>query len=477
MKKTFFILCAAAAALVGCNKAEVAAPVANSGSRQISFVASNIYSFDTKTAIANDGQVAIFAGTPIASTISADAINSSVGTYTVSGYSESEGKGTGNLIGGGLLWGIGQGATNANFFAIFPAAKKPTFTYSNPDPANENGYTATFTITNAGDQFEIEKDILIATASQHPGTGETPNSVSLSFQRPFALLEYNFTNSSDDVIKSVQLYGVCMTGTINFTSNAIESNNTTIAEGGKYWMHNTSGSGAAGGAVTTYQGIIMPATTGHEVNPTIDVEMYSGIHYTYALSAAATFDAGKKYSVNINLTGGHNTVSNNRTATFTGFSVSANWTDGGEKDENTASQTGETKWWYVEGTLNNKNWVDHVPMKCIGDNLWEASGLDISCSTAGALSIKLRNVSNPQTDGWNNGVEGEGHIDYGWGLNGSGSIASDFEYASDNTNEAWLLYSPGSENIGITNKGIYTIRFNSSTHRIYYAKKTGNSAY
>ena len=59
MKKLFFVLCAAAATLVACNKAEVAAPVANDNARVVKFAAENLYEFETK---AITGSVGIWAG-------------------------------------------------------------------------------------------------------------------------------------------------------------------------------------------------------------------------------------------------------------------------------------------------------------------------------------------------------------------------------------------------------------------------------
>ncbi len=457
MKKILFVLCAAAATLVACNKAEVITQLDNS--RVVKFSVSNLYSFETKAAgdaIGTDNtnnKVAVYAGTPIASTWSSPVL----GRYDVGAITSNAGE----LSGESLLWGVGQGNTDSNFFAFYPVAADGTLTWTHDTGSAESDLYTSYTIE--GVSFGI--NTLVAKVAAHPGSGETPTPVELSFAHPFTLLEYDITNSTDDAIQKVEIWGFNKTGKIGFTSGTVDEVSDLVAVGQKMEMLKVDGTGAAGGAVTKYQMPIMPAAS--SITPSILITMWSGKTYQFSLSSASTFDAGKHYKAAITIDAVHTTTTSSRTSTFS-FSVPANWGESVDKTVGSATAAGESKWWYLEGTIGNNgtnNWVNHLPLKCVGENLWEITGFKYYDNVGDNPGIKFRYVADPATDDWS--------VNYGV-QDGVGNKMSLNLSSSTTTYGGTFDLNLDQKALMLGSSGTYSLSWNSSTHTITSATRTGD---
>ena len=95
MKRYLFAAAMAALALVSCDRAEMDAPKVSDATRTVKFVTENLYSFNTKAALAVDGHVAVYAGAPI---------NVKNADYAVATMPTAEPAATGTLAGNTILW-------------------------------------------------------------------------------------------------------------------------------------------------------------------------------------------------------------------------------------------------------------------------------------------------------------------------------------------------------------------------------------
>ena len=357
MKKILFALCTAAVTMVACNKAEVAAPIANDDARVVKFETQNLYSFDTKAAMAAESRVSIFAGAPI---------NVSNANYTVSSM---PGVGTsGELTGSAIQWGLEQMGTSTTspFFAIYP--------YYSPREFTDNRLN--WPITTAAN-VEEAKDVLVAYAEAAPGVGEAkmenPDKVSLSFTHPFALLEYTITNNSDDGISRVEVSGVNQDGYLYFNSGltTLQNADETFKEKGTQVM--------AKGDGNVYYAVIYPA---HSISPVVTIHLFSGASVTYTPASATDISAGTKYTASIAYNNTHTPTTSNRTTGYS-FSATTAWTDAeGESniktpDAGPVSGDPGTGWPVIKGenfTINDVacDWNTGIVMKCVASNLYRA---------------------------------------------------------------------------------------------------------
>ena len=371
MKKILFVLCAAAATLVACNKAEVAAPVANDDARVVKFSTRNLYSFETKAAMAANSQVSIFAGAPI---------NANNQLYTVG--TMPDGDTPGSLTGTSIKWGLEQMGTSTEspFYAIYPYYETRTLNTTTP---------LSWPITTAAN-VEEAMDVLVAYSSQYPGDNLTsPNSVSFNFTHPFALLEYTVTNNSDDTINYIELSGVYVNGSLVMSdalTNKGESTGTQrlFKSGEKYY------------------GVVYPETG---VTPVVTIHLYSGATATYTLAGTQSFVAGSKYSASLEYSKSHNGVTSQNTVVAS-FTVSQNWPDVATSMGETSGGTpsggvSDANWPFLKGenaTLNGNalNWDTGIAMKCIGANSFYA----VVTLTAASAQIKVNDMVS-KWYGWN----------------------------------------------------------------------------
>lgn len=327
MKKILLALCAVALALVACNKpAELNTPDKNS---PVQFTVSGINTFDVKAEIANNTHVGVYAGAPI-NKVNQDATVSIVDVNKT-------------LTGVTMYWGVEE--HTADFWAFYP--------YNSAQVLTENAQT--FNIDN----FEYYNDLMIA----HADAVAWKQPVAFNFTHPFVKVVFTVsTTITDDSIADVAVSNVAMSGDLNVKTGAV-SNLGAVAAIPEAARTLTSEAG-----VFTYTAIIMPQTG----KPLVTVTMNSGAQYTYTLQDNFTFEAGKAYNASVTITGSAHTGGSTPLSVVAMSFSTTDWASTALSAAGT--QAGETteKWWYVEGTLNGKNWEDHVPMKCVGASIWEA---------------------------------------------------------------------------------------------------------
>lgn len=327
MKKILFILCAAAATLVACNKAEVAAPVANS-SRIVRFETENLYSFETKAMSAGEF-VGIWSAAPAE-------VGSNV-KYTIAEGSPKKTLSATSPI----LWGVEQAGTSttSDFFAVYPWKDAETFTHGS------TGYVYNVDLTTGDTKtasIERAEQLMVAASKAAPGTGETPDPVDLSFKHPFAKIVYTITNNSDDAIRCATISGVYWNGSIDYSGEGpvydvtatLSGSATDGTEANKTWLNGNSTDG--------FYTITYPKS---DLAPAIKVFMYSGATYTFSLSSTLNAQAGKVYTASI-------TLDHLQTQTSNGRSIAGTFTESDWSDP--VAQTVASSNGYEEGEMESR---------------------------------------------------------------------------------------------------------------------------
>lgn len=434
MKKSIVAVFALAACLAACNKAENT--VADLGSREVKFTVSNLYTVSTKTAIADDSHVAIFAGDPINAnnvnmTVDMEA-NASSGTLSPT-------------VTNSLLWAVGQTTTATNFFAIYPYEIGRTL-----EGETEAEKYLVYEIASASD-VEYANDFLSAAKSQAPGTGETPATVALEFKHPFAKLVYNINNTSDDFVSGVKISGIRRNGHVMFISGAAVPTGDAIPAADAVALNDNG--------ENSFMTVVMPESTA--VNPLVVVEMASGAKYSFTLSQAMALEAGKVYTASITITGGHETEVSDRTV-YGSFTVT-DWVNVDAGNMSSGTVTPATKWWYLVGNIDayggtaDGNWAKYIPFKCIGNDLWQ-----VDFYFAGGNGFKLMYAANPPE--W----------DYAYGMSSSDTwvIDPDYVYAEGAGNDYRVhdLTNVNGQDINMSGTGNFRIKFTPSSMEFYIYK-------
>ena len=437
MKKAFVTILGLAACLVACNKAEKVAPAALDPNRPVQFTVSNIYSLETKAdAIANGKAVAIYAGSPI----NADNVSATV--------TMESGATSGTLaptVTNSLLWGVGQTTEATKFLAVYP--------YETTRPLvgeTEDAKYIEYSITDA-ESVEYADKFLVASASQAPGTGETPAKVALAFKHPFAKLVYNINNTSDDFVSKLEISGVRRTGNLMFTTGEVT---TTGEANGTDALVELNANGE-----NSFMTVVMPETAA--VNPVVKVTMVSGATYTFQLAAATALAAGKVYTANIAISGSHGTTESNRTVLGT-FTVT-DWQNVDAGNLTAGDSTPATKWWYIQGNIDevsgttDSQWQKTIPFKCTGQYSWEVSFYYAGTSSEDD-GFKIRHIGsdlNDWTDSWSKDV-----------------VITSANVTAEGADNAYLVEgtSVGAKNIRIDAVGKYKIKFYPDTHNFHIYK-------
>ena len=345
MKKSIILVFAAGAALLACNKNDA---ISTSGvsdqDRVVKFEMTKLYSFDTKAAIGVNSAVAIYAD---------NLANASNVSYTVSAMPTAEPSAVGTLSGEAIKWGIEQMGTETStkFFAMYPYA----------DGDERNAFSTSTPLAYNIDNDEYARDFMVDVVDQYPGSDvEHPNPVTFNLEHPFAMLRYVITNSSDDAIRFVKIHGVHKTGSLDYTSAAITATGDAVASANAVELPRES----VAGNVYTYYSVIVPESS---INPVITITTWTGATSSYALSAAQTFAAGKKYTASITYDHTHGVATSNRTVEA-GFNI----TDWGAEDVTAGSESGYTdntsNWPILKGTGFGSSWESGLRMSCVGEN-------------------------------------------------------------------------------------------------------------
>ena len=423
MKKLVLALAVAAAALCACTKAEKPAYVSDEA-RVVKFSMGNFYSFNTRAAIAQNAHVAIYASAPI---------NMSNQDYTVSAMPTAEPAAAGTLAGSSILWGVEQiGTDNASkFFAMYPReaiAERNSFSTSTD---------LAYSIANESDEA-YARDFLVDVVEQAPGADvEHPNPVAFNLEHPFAMLKYVITNTSDDAIMKVEIYGVHKTGNLAYNTASITASGDALTDATLREMPLES----AENNVYTYYSVIIPENS---INPTIKITTYGGCTSTYSLTAAQNFVAGKIYTAVIAYSNTHSATTSNRTMSAS-FTV-ANWENENVTAGAQTNYNGNEEFWPIlrgEG-FTGASWETGTPMTCIGENSFRAV-----INMTGDAAIK---VYIPHNNNW---------------------VGSS---ATENV-DTWTKVTAGGNNVAIIgNDGdICTIYFYIDNSQIWY--KVGNEQY
>ena len=431
MKKILFALCAAAVTLVACNKAEVASPIANDDARVVKFEAKNLYTFDTKSM--DDNQTVGIWASDLSATNVQYTIGTDGSTRTLSTSSSP------------ILWGVEQAGstTTSDFFAVYPYASR---TISSPGSGIIYSYDFSIDRTSGAAKDASVTDaeaLMIAAQRAAPGVNETPDPVVFAFSHPFSQLVYRVTNNSDDAIEYATISGVYWDGVIKVT----ESSGSLVSAVDVTGKSKTTGDGSAtkeeylqsydDNGVTVFHTITMPASG---LTPSIIIKMYSGATYTYSISGTLDAVAGKKYTASITIGTTHNHTQTTTGREVTGTFTVTEWTDGtaptiASGDGYVASSTLDY-WPYLKGDFSNDGWGTNLPMKCVGNQVFEAefTVTDATPKTGGYAQYKP--VKKANSDGqltW-----------YG-------------QSSYDSSNARSNIVSGSGENLGVNENGTYLI--------------------
>lgn len=425
MKKIFIAVLAVAATLTACNKAEIQAPVSDA-SRVVKFTAENLYSFDTKAAMAVDGEVSIFAGNPI---------NVANKHYKITSMDPGTlGKASGETD---IEWGIEQIGTDTEtpFYAIFKYESDGRSSFA-------PGTDLPWTIATDGN-VEYAMDVLVAYSEAAPGAGKLtePDAVPFAFSHPFALLEYTVTNNSDDTVKEINVSGIPNDGFLTMSSSLT----TRQYKEEEVVKTKALGSEKLFAKDGKYYAVIFPAAN---ISPVVTITLWSGATATYNVATPTTFEAGKKYSATVSYSHAHTETASERQATIT-FTKTEEWTAGSfAADPGAQNETvgvADNVWPGIRGSnftvgSTAANWDQSIPMTCIGENLFQA------------VLTK---------------VDEEGYMEFKVVTGGStwyGRYGDNYDGSGDWT--GWKVYNPGADNI-IWGVSPVTVVFNNSDHKFY----------
>lgn len=389
MKKIIFALCAAAATLVACNKAEVSTPLANGDARVVKFETTNLYSFDTKVAIDANTHVGIYATSPATGGANAD--------YAVVSLPTTEPVANGTLSGSAIQWGVTQVGTDtpSKFFAMYP--------YENTSERNsfDAEHPITYTIDDDGDEA-YALDFLVDVVEKAPGNDvEHPEAVAFNLEHPFALLRVVITNTSDDAIKKVEISGVKKEGTLAFNDATITATGAEAVS----LRNMPREAGEEGNTTYSFYSVIIPQTA----SPVIKITTWTDATSTYTLAADQEFTAGNKYTATIEYNHTHD-VRTSVLGTTIGFTVggwTANDLNNGENVTNNSDYSSSTENWPIlRGSgFTNASWTQGIRMNCIGENSFRA----VITMTGDEGLIKIykengtwygKNASTSESGGW-----------------------------------------------------------------------------
>lgn len=330
MKKSVLILFAAAAALVACSKPE---SFNTPSSQEVKFAIENINTYTVKAdPIGDDAVVGICAGDPIAA-------------YNVAGTVAGAA-----ITGATINWTAAQVAndTPSDFWAIYPKIELG---------GTDKNLVQNYTIASVAD-VEYAAEVLCASTSGKPSDAN----VKLSFQHPFAKVLFKVTNEiTDDTVKEISVKGFARKGDLD--AKAIAVSNTSDNEEAIPVIAKTPE-----GKVSTFETVVLP----QEAAPVITVTMNSGRTYTFTLTAAYNFKAGKVATAEITVDDTtHGGISPSSTPVTLAFEA-VEWTNEATAVTSFGAPVGagETGWWYVRGTIDNVNWGDFLPLAASGVNTW-----------------------------------------------------------------------------------------------------------
>ena len=449
MKKSLLTVLALVAGLVACNKAENGTPAAVPDvNRPISFTATNLCALETKAdPIANGTQVGVYAGAPVSQdnvslTVTMEA-NATSGTLAPT-------------VTNSLLWAVGQTTQQTKFLAVYPyAAVRPLVGETEAEKYIE------YSIASS-DDVDYANVFLAASASQAPGTGETPAAVALAFKHPFAKLVYNITNTSDDFVAGAVISGIRREGRLMFADGTVAPTGEAVAAAAPVAL-NANGD-------NSFMTIVMPEATA--VNPVVTVNMVSGAKYVFQLATPAVLEAGKVYTAAISITGSHGSETSDRTVLGT-FTVT-DWTNVDAGNMSSGATTPAAKWWYLVGNIaeipatTDGNWSTYIPFKCVSATTWQvdfyyAGTYDQEHPFDNGFKLMHADTSKNLPD-WDE--------TYGMSLNNSWVIDAQYVGTEDAGNDYLVhhLTADGGLNIPINTVGKYRIKFQPADNEFYIYK-------
>ena len=393
MKKLIFAAAIAALALVSCQKtAQVV------GERQaVKFSVENIATYTVKANPIDDatpGQVGIFAADLSASNVAA----------TISGTSLTPAS--------TIYWLAGQ-QNPSTFVAYYPyvASREVTSTEFIP-PYNQDAV-----------DFTLYDNFLTAVKSASPSDAN----VSFQFTHPFAKMRLNIDNQlGADVITYIEITGIKEATAIN-----IETGDITLPD------ETRSHYPAAITANSVYELVIAPQSA----SPTVIVHTSQGSVYTFVISAAYNFQAGKVGVASLTLSNSSSETAGLQAAQFAIDVEEAEWEDGTAATFNDPTATVSNNYWYLIGSINGSNWDVDYPMVLQSDGAWK-----ITLNYLAGQEFKIR-----QGKAWTNN----------YGNNGTAVIPLGEDYAPAQGGEG--------NNLQFAATGVYDIYFHPSVPKIYAA--------
>ena len=402
--KKLFALTLGLAALAACNKnaVEPATP-----GTPIRFAVSGEYTFTkaTEAALEDDDAIQIIAGAPVDAAAKAPVNGTALDMTTK------------------LYWAPGQTATT-DFVAIYPYT-------------SNTATTIDYDLSN-GD-YAYHKLFMTA----HVASAPTDQSVVLPFKHPFSKVLVNITNNlGSDEVETVKVKGVKMAASLNLVAGTVDLGNATAVD-----------VDATKVADNSYGIIVMPQSA----QPTIEVTTHLGSVYTFALTAAFNFEAGKVATASLTLdsqAGGGQTQGD---VIGFGFSVT-DWAAVATNPSFGQDNVTMGEYWYAIGCVYTDDntvaaWSKDFPMTykgqtSDGDEIWEITiNYDESMATDdGSKGFKLRKFSDSTADKWanqlgmwNSDTNDYIDIDYGYGLATSSDVNKNIRFATSGSYTLSLL--------------------------------------
>ena len=365
MKKLLsFAMLACALLVVGCNKADNAAPGVADSSRDVRFSA-DINHFVVKatdTAFENGDEIGIFAGSPI--------VKSNV-KATVSG--------TAVVVDSAnpIKWLENQ--TDPVAFAAYYPYRSEVLNAAAMD------FDVSMEQSNAASYSAA--DLMVANATGNPPANESdPAIVNLNFKHVLSKIVVKIDNQLASAVSKVELTALSTYAQFNLNDGG------AIVDGsiGAQMPYINSLKCDDEGTKNVFQLLTVPQTA----QPQIKVTVEDGTVYFYSLASAFTFAKGKKYTAEI-------AINEETVAGAVSFTLQV--TDWEDADENPAFGGQETvvvkDKWSVIGKIMGSNWNRDFVMTDNEDNSWS---IDITYAEGDQFKFRFDGNWVYQYGMWNN---------------------------------------------------------------------------
>lgn len=339
MKKAFVTVMAVAACLVACNKAEN--PGADSKRQPVRFTVSNLGTYQFKSPTVALGETGTSNVGIYAASLGADNVQATVSGSALTPATP-------------IYWSIGQAEdAETTFIGRYPYAAGAGVSDGYNIPADQSGE----------DTFSYQANFMSAVATSTPAA----NAVAFAFKHPFAKVRVNITNNlGADAVATVVMKQLKMNATTLDLSTAPAT--PMLAD-------TKSDVTAFKVADNHYELVVMPQAATDEMDIVVTTQL--GSVYTFRISGAYTFEAGKVAAADVVLDPVGSSAGSRTAVGAFSFSAPEVWTDGaattvgaiGDPVLGDYYQIGGCV--YVAADKGDDPWTNYYNMQYTAENTWE----------------------------------------------------------------------------------------------------------